>query len=403
MQAVAKGRVLGGVLLIVGTSIGAGMLALPVANAEVGFPISSLFLLVCWLTMTFSAFLILEVNLNLPPGSNMISMAKATLGKWGAVFAWITYLCLLYTLLSAYIAGGTDIFRSLFLNMQLPLPAWMCSTLFTGVLGFIVYFGIRTVDYVNTGLMFAKLGVYFILVFLLIPHINTTFLEDTHSAYILGPLMVLIAAFGYAIIIPSLRVYFQDDVKKIRRVILIGSSIPLFCYFLWDAAIMGVIPLHGAGSLTGMLHSGHSTSELTRALSFRLENQWITDFFQFFSSVCMLTAFLGVSLALSDFFSDALHLKKSGKQGVIIYAATFLPPLSIVLLEPNIFIRGLSYAGVFCVMLLMLLPNMMVYSSRYIKHFPSRYQVRGGKIPIILTGSLALIFIGIGISQLNWA
>ncbi len=36
-------RFLGGILLIVGTSIGGGMLALPIANAASGFWTSSLF------------------------------------------------------------------------------------------------------------------------------------------------------------------------------------------------------------------------------------------------------------------------------------------------------------------------------------------------------------------------
>ena len=71
---------IGGILLIVGTSIGGGMLALPVANAATGFWQSSLFLLICWSLMTFGAFFILEANLYLPPGKHMVSMSAATLG-----------------------------------------------------------------------------------------------------------------------------------------------------------------------------------------------------------------------------------------------------------------------------------------------------------------------------------
>ncbi|WP_328287250.1 aromatic amino acid transport family protein, partial [Legionella pneumophila] len=103
-------KLIGGILLIVGTSIGGGMLALPVSTAEVGFTNSLFFLFFCWLVMTAGALLILEVNLRLPAGSNMISMAKSTLGLPGQVIAWITYLLLLYTLLAAYISGGSDVF-----------------------------------------------------------------------------------------------------------------------------------------------------------------------------------------------------------------------------------------------------------------------------------------------------
>src|SRR5687767_12890429 len=99
-------KLIGGILLIVGTAIGGGMLALPIAASQMGFVYSSLMLLVCWVIMTFSAFLVLEVNLWLPANSNIISMAKVTLGKSGQAVAWVTYLLLFYSLIAAYMAGG---------------------------------------------------------------------------------------------------------------------------------------------------------------------------------------------------------------------------------------------------------------------------------------------------------
>lgn len=87
-----KSRFIGGILLIVGTSIGGGMLALPVANAATGFWQSSLFLLICWAAMTLGALFILEANLYLPPGKHMVSMAASTLGGPGLLIAWLSYL-----------------------------------------------------------------------------------------------------------------------------------------------------------------------------------------------------------------------------------------------------------------------------------------------------------------------
>src|SRR5438552_1817543 len=103
-------KFVGGVLLIVGTCIGAGMLALPIATAELGFIGSCILLVVCWLVMTYGALLLLEVNLWMPQNSNLISMAKATIGPSGQIISWVTYLLLLYSLLCAYIAGGSDLF-----------------------------------------------------------------------------------------------------------------------------------------------------------------------------------------------------------------------------------------------------------------------------------------------------
>ncbi|MBV9575717.1 MAG: tryptophan/tyrosine permease, partial [Gammaproteobacteria bacterium] len=106
-------KLIGGILLVVGTTVGAGILALPIATAELGFWGSTLLLISCWAVMTTCAFLFLEVNLWLPAKSNVVSMAGATLGKTGQAIAWVVYLLLLYSILSAYIAGGGDLLHYL--------------------------------------------------------------------------------------------------------------------------------------------------------------------------------------------------------------------------------------------------------------------------------------------------
>ena len=116
----SKSSLIGGMLLIVGTSIGGGMLALPVAMAKNGFFSSILFLTLCWGVMTLGALLILEVNLHLPPGSNLISMARLTLGWPGQVLAWILYLFLLYTLLARNAGSNVQtICQLVFLSQRL--------------------------------------------------------------------------------------------------------------------------------------------------------------------------------------------------------------------------------------------------------------------------------------------
>src|SRR3990167_3886173 len=97
-------KILGSILLMVGTAIGAGMLAVPIATAELGFAGSLILLFICWFVMTSGAFLLLEVNLWMQPNSNLVTMARKTLGPFGQALAWLTFLLLLYSLISAYIS-----------------------------------------------------------------------------------------------------------------------------------------------------------------------------------------------------------------------------------------------------------------------------------------------------------
>lgn len=396
---VFNSKLIGGILLIVGTSIGGGMLALPVSTAEVGFSNSLFFLMFCWLVMTAGALLVLEVNLRLPPGSNMISMAKSTLGVPGQIIAWVTYLFLLYTLLAAYISGGSDVFNALLQKAHINLPTWVTSVLFTSLFSIIVYKGIKSVDYVNRGLMFGKLGVYALLVVIISPQISPASLTGGSASAFTGMLMVLITSFGFASIVPSLRDYFADDVPTLRRVILLGSLIPLFCYIIWDAVIMGVVAREGESGLIALMSSEHATSGLSEALYQSIHSSWISACFGFFTSICMITAFLGVSLGLFDFLADGLKLKKSGYQGKYTLALTFIPPLAVVLFNPGIYLHALSYAGVCCVILLLLLPAVMTWRGRKSAMLATNehHMVPGGTLSLMFLGliGLGLLFIAI--------
>jgi len=392
-------KLLGGILLIVGTAIGGGMLALPIATSQAGFIHSTLLLFACWFIMTASALLILEVNLWLPANSNIISMAKATLGGTGQIIAWLSYLLLLYSLLAAYMAGGGDFLHNLLNIIGIQLPGWLAVLLFAGILGFIVYLGIRSVDYVNRGLMFTKLGAFIILVICILPFVSSSNLIGGEFKYITASITVAITSFGFATIVPSLRTYFNNDAVKLRKAILIGSLIPLVAYIAWDFAIMGVIPRDGDTGLIAMLHSGHSTSAFVNSLSELLNSKVITYLARIFTSICLATSFLGVSLGLSDFLADGLNVSKKGKGNLIVYSVTFLPPLAIVLLDPKIFISALSYAGIYCVVLLVLLPALMAWWGRYRKNIAKgTYQVKGGKTLLIFLIIVAIAMIVQGVA-----
>jgi tyrosine-specific transport protein len=392
-------KLLGSILLIVGTSIGAGMLALPIATAQLGFVWSLVLLFACWFVMTAGAFLLLEVNLWLPTNSNLISMAKATIGPVGQIIAWASFLLLLYSLLCAYIAGGSDLFHHLLLTKAINVPVWVSSILFTLIFGFVVFLGIRAVDYVNRGLMFVKFGAYFLLIALLTPFISTVKLDAGHFGAITSAvaITVTITSFGYAAIVPSLRIYFAGDIHKLKKAILIGSLIPLLCYIAWDAAIMGVIPLDGNQGLIAIFKSNSSTSDLVNTLGTTANSNFVSFFSKLFTSVCVLTSFLGVALCLTDFWADGLKLEKQGSDHLIIHAITFLPPLIVVLFFPNAFIKALEYAGIYCVVLLILLPAWMAWRGRYHRRIATGFTVPGGKMLLAALIGFSLFMVVYGI------
>jgi tyrosine-specific transport protein len=386
-------KMVGGILLIVGTTIGGGMLALPVVMAQGGFWGSLCLLVASWLVMTFSAFLVLEVNLWLPTNSNIIYMAKKTLGRWGEVVAWICYLLLFYCLLAAYISGGSDILHGLIQATGHSTPISLDSTLFALLLGGVVYNGIRSIDHVNRWLMLIKLGAFALLIACIFPYVNVVRYNEGHIKYIVPAITVVMTSYGFATIIPSLRTYFNNDLVKLKKVILIGSLIPLVCYILWVAAIFGGIPNDGEYGVMSIVHSDHSTLALTQALIYHLQNSWVTTLTRVFTSVCVATSFLGVSLCVVDFLADGFKLEKTGKDKVLLHLITFVPPLVIALFYPTAFIVGLSYAGICLAILILFLPALMAWRGRYHKKIKANYRVFGGKLSLILVMMVAFVVI----------
>lgn len=385
-------KTLGAILLVSGTTIGAAMLALPVVTGLAGFFPTALLFILFWAFMLFTALLILEVNLWFPKSSNMISMAKSTLGTWGEIIAWGAYLYLLYALMTAYLAGSGPIVND-FIDTAagIDLPNWIGYAPLILLFLYFVFKGAHGVDAVNRWLMVALAAAFALMVGLILPEVSLSNLA--HSDFKALPLAVSVTAtsFGFHIIIPSLTTYLNRDVKEIKKALVIGSLIPLAIYLIWEVVSLGVIPLESLKQ--GYLEGANGVRLLTETID-RPLLEMIARAFAFFAIV---TSFLGVSLSLADCLADGLNMREWGHPSWLVDVLTIVPPLAIVAVNPRAFLTALEYAGTYgVVVLLCLMPALMVYRGRYVLKMKGKYEAPFGKGGLILTLilSLAIIFLG---------
>ena len=121
-------KTLGGTWIFAGTAIDAGMLAIPLVTAVVGFPLDMLLLVICWAVMSLTALLILETNLAFPDGANFNIMSRHTIGRGGQLATWISFLLLLYALITAYVSGGASLLSvAVKLISGVTWPHWLIS------------------------------------------------------------------------------------------------------------------------------------------------------------------------------------------------------------------------------------------------------------------------------------
>lgn len=347
---------LGAMYIILGTCIAAGLLGLPIVTAHGSFILTILMVISAWILMSVGAFCLLQVNLWLPPESNLISMSEATLGHFWKWVTWVVYLLLLYSLICAYLAASGDVVHALLNAVGVPIPRALSTILAAVIIGAIIYKGIRSVDLVNRVLMSAKIIICVAIIALVMPHATWQHLAVGNMHWGISAWLVIICSFGYAIILPSIRVYLNSDKKQLKRVVLAGSFIPLVIYLIWIAVIQGALPRTGAHGLIAMIGSKDTNSMLMMQLVSLTHHPVLQTFSIIFVSICSITGLLGVSLCLTDFLADGLKKKKEGWKALMLVILTMLPSTLIILFDPAIFTKALAYAGFFCLYILVALP-----------------------------------------------
>ena len=358
------GKIVGSILIIVGTCVGAGILALPIVCANVGFIMAAILMLGIWALMTYTAFLILEVNLICSDNSNSFgTMAYKTLGKSAQIITWIVFLLLLYSLLSAYTAGATSLLQDLlYSTSNIYFPTWVCASIFVCVLGAVVFCSTKAVDYVNRFLLTTKGVLLFTSIALLIFNIdlsNIYYNAELHSEkYLLVAAPIFLCAFGFHVVIPSLRNYIGFNRKALQFIIFCGTTICLLIYLLWLLAVLGVVPL------TAIKNGGNSIDKLVNAISKLISNKTAIASINCFASISMTTSFLGVALSIFDFLADGCKRANTKLGRLQTALITFIPPIIFVIYFPQGFVMALGYASIFVAILLVIFPAIMTYKLK---------------------------------------
>ena len=381
-----KGNLLGGALLVAGTSIGGGMLALPVLTSVAGFLPSFVIYVICWLFMAGTGLLFLEISQWLKGEANIISMAETTLGYPGKAFAWVLYLFLFYCLTIAYMVGCGNIFVDL---SQSLLPDWGGPLVCTLVFAPLILISTGLASHLNIWLVVGLAISYFGFVFLGFQYVKPDMLRFQDWSFSLRVLPIAFTSFAYQGIIPTLASYMHHDAKNIRKAILIGSFIPLIAYTVWEWLILGIVPTEGPNGLHEALKKGQNAVE---PLKYFIDNPSVYGLGQAFAFFALITSFLGVALGLRDFLADGLKIEKNHRGKLFLAGLVLLPPLFVAMIYPHIFLIALDYAGGFgCALLLGLLPIVMAWVGRYHLKMPFHPQLAGGKFTLSLFAIFVII------------
>ncbi|WP_434321841.1 aromatic amino acid transporter [Haemophilus influenzae] len=384
-------KTVGSTLLVAGTMIGAGMLAMPLTSAGIGFGFTLVLLLGLWALLTFSALLFVELYQTAESDAGIGTLAEQYFGKAGRIVATAVLIIFLYALIAAYVSGGGSLLKDL---LPESFGDKVSILLFTVIFGSFIIIGTHSVDKINRVLFFVMLAAFAIVLILMLPEIKFDNLMATpiDNALIISASPVFFTAFGFHGSIPSLNKYLGGNVKALRFSILVGSAITLCAYILWQLSTHGLLTQN---EFLQILKEDATLNGLVKATFAITGSNVIASAVKLFSTLALITSFLGVGLGLLECIEDLLKRSFNVTAGRIsLGLLTFIPPLVFALFYPEGFILALGYAGQMFAFYAVVLPVSLVWKARR-THTNLPYKVWGGNLTLIIVLVLGVIITSI--------
>ena len=394
-------KTLGTTLLVSGTMIGAGMLAMPLTSAGIGFTFTVVLLISLWLLLTYSALLFVEVYQTTESDSGIGTLSALYFGNAGRVVSTTVMFVFLYALLAAYISGGGEILmkatqstgllgqEGVIANTSPEMTLKIFIGIFTVFFGSFVIISTKVVDGFNRLLFFVMLVALVVVMFVMFPKasVQNLMAMPLDNALIISAAPIFFTSYGFHGSIPSLVKYMEGDVRGLRIAIVAGSAITLVGYILWQLSTHGVL---SQSEFTQILKEKPTLYGLIEACRRITGSEIIASAVQLFSALALVTSFLGVALGLFDCTEDMLRKGLHINAGrLLLGAITFLPPVLFAYFYPD-FIAALSYAGQMIAFFAVVLPVGLVWKAR--RRYPNLpYRVAGGDIALIIALVIGIV------------
>ncbi|XP_062170873.1 uncharacterized protein LOC133876640 isoform X3 [Alnus glutinosa] len=361
------------IFLVAGTTVGAGILAIPAVTQESGFLASAVACIGCWVFMVVTGLLIAEVNVNTmcELGSGGVSLLvlhlytlRPSCGICGSFFGY-------FDKFSRHSIMGKCNF--VFIDFWMHMLLRKCSQRFIGAVNGVLIFGIVVSFAALVAVASGDL------------HWDALLKANFEAVPMSIPIIAL--SFVYQNVVPVLCTDLEGNLAKVRTAIVLGTAIPLVLFLVWNGVILG--------SITNLeMGSGKILDPIQQLQS---SNGVVGPIIQVFSLLAIATSYIGFILGLADFLADLLKLP-TGQSRPLPYLLTLIPPLVLSLLDPEIFFKALDFAGTYGVLVLFgILPAAMSWSERYSNPSSSMklaQLVPGGRLTLslIIGGAGCVVF-----------
>lgn len=319
------------VATLVGFVIGAGILGIPYVVSKAGFLTGIAAIVLIGLAVMMLNLYVGEISLRTKGTHQLTGYAHAYFGKKGKYIMALFMAFSLYGALIAYIIKEGEFFDAL-LSPYLGGSPVIYSIAFFAVFTALVYLGLNFIERSELFMVAVFIGIVLIFLIMAIPYVNAERLESFSILNLFIPYGVVLFAFDGIAAIPELKEELAKNKKSIKKVIIIGSLIPIIIY-----ALFALIVVSASSNVTEAAITG-----LSEVLGYKAFLLGIT-----FGIITMATSFIAIALSLKEMYCFDFRLPNA----LSTTLACFIPLIAALLIASshikNAFFKILDITGVF--------------------------------------------------------
>lgn len=395
-----KNRFIIAITTLIGTVVGAGILAIPYVVSQTGFLYGLFLLLLIGISFIFLHLFVGEIVLRTKGQFQLSGYAEKYLGKRGKIFMTLSMLMGIYGALTAYLIGEgaslqkifgfpsflTKLFSLFPVTVGSFIQSHFYSLLFFIIGVIIIYKGISTLGKVELLLIPALV---FVIILIGVFSYNTISIENLQGfnpLYLFLPYGVIIFAYSGSSTVPVLQEILEREKKKLKKAIIIACIIPIILYILFTLIIVGII---GADNFS-LLQPNERIA--TIALSI-YSSPVLSLFANILAILAMFTSFLTLGRALVELFEYDYQFSKTPA-----FFLTFILPLLLVLLDFTTFITIIDVTGAIAGGIGGILIILMYWKAKQKSERKPEYSLQNYKL---MSAVLVLLF-AVGIFHQIW-
>ncbi len=387
-----------GVGVVAGTSIGAGVLVLPLAFAGLSATVIISLMLLTWFVAYFTALVSLELNLQNKKGCTL----RGLVGQHSVIMGRFADLCfkgLCYALLCAYMGSCVETTKSILQQMSFEVsdPALIGSVfLFMAMLFFMRFSMLGALNQLFFVGVVVILGGVILLLSCKLAGMSAFSGLCVRGKTAFSTLPILFTSFGFQVVFHTLMDFYKGNAATLRRVFLWGTLVPLVVYVLWTLGALLLLAKNEGLLYKSMVKEavdlGGLMAGLARAAGWGGAGRHGQIALLVLSWFAVVTSLVGVGVGLISAWEKNMPYQWEGlRRRIIAAVVTLVPVLVVFLYFPHWFMRFLSIAGAVLVMIAIILPLYVLRKHMGQKGGGHRYY------PIVYKGSFQLASLVFGV------